>query len=121
MQHFRNDFERSLRGVFGYFIVYLFVCPFSLQGTSRKALMEMVSSVRNLHSETSLFLAAKAYTTRLGDDILNRLNSAVSATDVELRKVMLIDGALGFPEEDLHVSHNCFFFGGGGGGMLQGF
>ncbi|XP_071798158.1 diacylglycerol kinase delta-like isoform X3 [Asterias amurensis] len=73
------------------------------EGTSRKALMEMVSSVRNLHSETSLFLAAKAYTTRLGDDILNRLNSAVSATDVELRKVMLIDGALGFPEEDLHT------------------
>ncbi|XP_038051260.1 diacylglycerol kinase delta-like isoform X3 [Patiria miniata] len=72
------------------------------EGTSRKALMELVSSVRNLHSETSLFLAAKAYTTRLGDEILTRLNSSVSATDVELRKVMLIEGALGFPEEEYH-------------------
>ncbi|XP_022093446.1 diacylglycerol kinase delta-like isoform X4 [Acanthaster planci] len=72
------------------------------EGTSRKALMELVNSVRNLHSETSLFLAAKAYTTRLSDEILNRLNSAVSATDVELRKVMQIEGALGFPDDEPH-------------------
>ena len=66
--------------------------------------MELVSSVRNLHSETSLFLAAKAYTARLSDEILNRLNGAVGATDVELRKVMQIEGAMGFPDDEPHVS-----------------
>ena len=41
--------------------MFSFVCCCFHQGTSRKVLQELVTSIKTLHNESSLFLAAKAY------------------------------------------------------------
>ncbi|XP_072035014.1 diacylglycerol kinase delta-like isoform X2 [Amphiura filiformis] len=69
-------------------------------GTSRKVLMEFVSCMKTLHNETSLFLAAKGYQMRVPEEVMNQLNSSLDRVESELRRVLTVDGAAGYSEED---------------------
>ncbi|XP_041482909.1 diacylglycerol kinase delta-like isoform X2 [Lytechinus variegatus] len=83
----------------------LFSTERSTEGMSRKVLNEVVVSARNLFSESSLFMARKAYALRLPENILDALNHDINAVDNELRKVSTIEGAICYVEEEGHHHH----------------
>ncbi|XP_072179956.1 diacylglycerol kinase delta-like [Diadema setosum] len=83
----------------------LFSTERSTEGMSRKVLNEVVLSARNLYSESSLFMARKAYALRLPENILEALNHDIQAVDNELRKVSTIEGAVSYVEEEPHQHH----------------
>ncbi|XP_013412393.1 diacylglycerol kinase delta isoform X2 [Lingula anatina] len=77
----------------------------AFQPTIRSQVSDLVSSVRLLCQETSLFLQEKATECRLRSDNAESLSSSVAAVEVELKRVVEIGGLAHFQalEEELQV------------------